>query len=80
MKRFYQAAAVTAAGDGFAVTLDGKPVRTPAKAALIVPSRSLAAAIAAEWNGQGETIDLPSLALTRIASQVILLLAWAMVR
>jgi len=71
MKRFYQAAEATQAGAGFGVALDGKPLRTPAKAELIVPSRALAEAIAAEWRGQGEEIRLATLPLTRVASTAI---------
>jgi len=69
MRRFYKRAeAVASESGGFHVTLDGKPVRTPAKLPLVVPSRSLAEAIAEEWLAQGETVDLRSLELTRLAS------------
>ena len=68
MKRFYENVTVLAEGDGFGVRLDGKPLRTPAKAALVLPSRALADAIAAEWRGQGVTVKLSELPLTRLAS------------
>ena len=68
MKRFYQAAEVTSAGGGYGVALDGKPLRTPAKVELVVPSRALAEAIAAEWRDQGEEIKLDALPLTRLTS------------
>ena len=72
MKRFYRMATVeAAAGGGFAVTLDGKPLRTPAKAPLILPSRALAQAIAAEWNAQGEKIARATLPLTGLASAAV---------
>ena len=71
MKRFYKLADAAAAGAGYGVTLDGKPLRTPAKAELIVPSRALAEAIADEWRAQGEDIKLDALPLTRIASTAI---------
>ena len=71
MKRFYQSAEVAAAGTGFGVQLDGKPLRTPAKAELVVPTRALAEAIAAEWRGQGDEIKLDTLPLTRIASTAL---------
>lgn len=75
MKKFYRAAnAVTIAG-GHSIQLDDKPLKTPAKAALVVPSRALAAAIAAEWHAQGEDIDLGRLPLTRLASTAIDLVA-----
>jgi chaperone required for assembly of F1-ATPase len=60
---------------GHGVTLDGKPLRTPAKAPLVVPSRALAEAIAAEWQDQGADISVPSMPLTRLASAAIDLVA-----
>jgi len=71
MKRFYAEVGVVAAEGGFGVSLDGKPLRTPAKAPLAVPSRSLAEAIAEEWRGQGSDIRLGDLPLTRLASTAI---------
>ena len=56
MKRFYKETAVDAGDGGFRVLLDGKPMRTPAKAVLVTPTQALAEAIAAEWRrgaGQG---------------------------
>lgn len=50
MKRFYEAASVDQRGEGgFAVLLDGHEVKTPAKAALRLPAKALAEAIAEEW-------------------------------
>ncbi|EJN08398.1 chaperone required for the assembly of F1-ATPase [Bradyrhizobium sp. YR681] len=70
-KRFYKEAGVTEAEGGFAITLDGKPIRTPSGRQVIIPSRALAAAVAAEWAAQGETIDPMTMALTRIANSVV---------
>lgn len=75
MKRFYKNAAVAPVAGGFTVALDGKPVRTPAKAPLIVPSRALADAIAEEWQRQGDTIVTALLPLTRLTSTAIDLVA-----
>ena len=55
--RFYKAASVIAAEGGFAVALDGKPIRTPGKNALVAPNRELAEAMAVEWNAQGKSIE-----------------------
>ena len=71
MKRFYKEAKVTAAGDEFGVQLDGKPLLTPGKRALRVPSRALAEAIAAEWQGQGVTVKPLELPLTRLVSTAL---------
>lgn len=75
-KRFYKTASTdaTASGAGaarFRILLDGRPVRTPAKAELQVPTRALADAIAAEWEAQGTTIDPATMPLTRIANSTI---------
>jgi chaperone required for assembly of F1-ATPase len=75
MKRFYEDVAVVADEGGFAVRLDRKALRTPAKAPLILPTRALAEAIAAEWRGQGVTVKLTDLPLTRLASTGIDLVA-----
>lgn len=72
-KRFYErATASDAAGEGgFAVLLDGKQVRTPARRLLAAPSRVLAQAIADEWNAQADVIDPARMPLTRLANAVI---------
>ena len=70
MKRFYKDATDT--GDGpFGVALDGRPLRTPARVPLAVPTRSLAEAIAGEWQAQGEKIDPRSLPLSGFANAAI---------
>lgn len=72
MKRFY--AEVTTAlveGGGFSVLLDGRPVRTPARAVLAVPSEPLAQAIAAEWRAQGEEVQPDGMRLMRLATTAL---------
>ncbi len=51
--------------------LDGKPVRTPARRLLAVPTPELAAALAAEWEAQSEVIDPAKMPLTRLANAII---------
>ena len=58
-------------GGGYGVLLDGKPVRTPAKALLALPTRALAEAVAGEWEAQPEHIDPAAMPLTRLANSVI---------
>jgi chaperone required for assembly of F1-ATPase len=53
MKRFWNQAACVAEDDGFAIHLDGKPVRLPTGAALRVATRDLGEALAAEWQAAG---------------------------
>jgi chaperone required for assembly of F1-ATPase len=70
-KRFYkQAHAVEAAG-GFALLLDGKSARTPARKPLVVPTHALAEAIAAEWARQEGEIDPATMPLTRLVNLAI---------
>ena len=64
-------AAVVSDSGGHAVTLDGKPVRTPARRLLAAPTAALAAALAAEWQAQRETIDPAAMPLTRLANAII---------
>lgn len=71
MKRFYRKATVAPVAEGFTVLLDGKTLRTPAKNELIVASRALAEAIAAEWQGQEATVKPLALPLTRLVSTAI---------
>lgn len=71
-KRFYASAETKdEAGGGASLRLDGKPVRTPGKKPLILPTRALAEAIADEWRGQGERIDPETMPLTKLANSVI---------
>ena len=70
-KRFYKEAGVAEAEGGFAITLDGKPIRTPSGRQVVIPSRALADAVAAEWAAQGETINPMTMPLTRIANSVV---------
>jgi chaperone required for assembly of F1-ATPase len=70
-KRFYATAGVASAPDGFAVTLDDKPVRTPSRRALVAPTREIAEAIAAEWAAQNDIINPMTMPLTRLANSVI---------
>jgi chaperone required for assembly of F1-ATPase len=73
MKRFYKDTAVDAGDGGYRVLLDGKPMRTPAKAVLVTPTRALAQAIAAEWQEVPEKaeINVAHLRLTRLAATAL---------
>ena len=70
MKRFYKDTGIDEGEGGFRVLLDGKPMRTPAKAVLVVPTRALAEAIAAEWAAVPEKAEINAahLPLTRLAA------------
>ena len=71
MKRFYKQASIAEDAGAYAILLDGRPVRTPARAPLAVPSQALAQAIAAEWDAQGEKIEPRSMPLTGLANAAI---------
>ena len=70
-KRFWNEATARPIGDGWGVWLDARQVRTPAKAALIVPTEALAQGIAAEWQAQEGAIDPLKMPLTRAANAAI---------
>lgn len=71
IKRFYKAAGSAAQDDGFAVTLDGRFVRTPAGTPLHLPSAALAEAVAAEWQGQGDHVEPTSMPLMQLAATAL---------
>ena len=70
-KRFYKEVGVAEAEGGFAITLDGKAIRTPSGRQVIIPALVLADAVAAEWADQKETINPMTMPLTRIANSVV---------
>ncbi len=70
-KRFWKEAAVVSNDAGFSVELDSRPVRTPAKSPLSVPTEAMASAIAAEWQAQGEKINPETMPFTRSANAAI---------
>jgi len=71
MKRFWTSATVEAEGDGFTVKLDGRPIRTPGRVPLVVPTLALAEAMAEEWAACGETVDPRTMPLTGLANAAI---------
>ncbi len=68
MKRFWTDVAIDA---DRVVTLDGKPVRTPGRRPLVLPTGALAEAVADEWRAVGETIDPRTMPLTGLANAAI---------
>lgn len=71
MKRFWTAVSVEAEGEGWGIRLDARPVRTPARVSLVVPSEALAQVIAGEWSNVGEDIDPRAMPLTGLANAAI---------
>lgn len=70
-KVFWTEACVADEGAGFGIRLDGRPVRTPAKQPLTLPTRALAEAVAAEWSAQDKTVDPATMPATRAANAAI---------
>lgn len=70
-KQFWKEATARAVEGGFAVFLDGRGVKTPAKRALVVPTEAMARAIAAEWDAQGDKIDPATMPVTRSANAAL---------
>ena len=71
MKRFYDQVETVVEGRAIAVTLDGKPVRTPGRHGLGMPTMALADAVANEWQAQGDEIQPRDMPLTQFANTAI---------
>ena len=71
MKRFWKEVGIERAGDGWAIRLDGRAVRTPARAELIVPTEALAEGVAEEWRSVEGDIDPRAMPLTGLANAAI---------
>lgn len=71
MKRVYKEASTHPVEGGFGISLDGKPLRTPAGAPLILPKAALAEAVAEEWRSQGGTVKPHTMPLMRLVSTAI---------
>ncbi len=67
LKRFWEAVHVVEAGGGYTVTLDKRPLKTPLKRPLIVPTKALAAEIAAEWQAVEGKVDHATMPYTQFA-------------
>jgi chaperone required for assembly of F1-ATPase len=72
MKRFYKSVSVTAERG---IMLDARPVRTPRKALLALPTNALAEAIAEEWRAQDVEIKPETMRLSGLANAAIDLIA-----
>jgi chaperone required for assembly of F1-ATPase len=70
-RRFYKFATVAPVGGGWGILLDGKPLRSPAKRAFVLPTEALATAIAEEWQAQGDRIVPQSMPLMQFAATAI---------
>lgn len=71
MKRFYKTVAITRQGAGFSINLDGRAVKTPAKALLTLPTQALAEAVQREWEAQEEDVKPDAMPFTQLANTAI---------
>jgi len=70
-KRFWTSAAVIESDGGYQIELDGRPVRTPGKLPLVLPTRAMAEAVAAEWDAQEGEIKPLTMPVTRSANSAV---------
>lgn len=70
-KRFWKEVSVHPAEGGFGIHLDARPVRTPAKALMVLPTRAMAEDIAEEWRAAEKVIDPRKMPVTRAANAAI---------
>jgi chaperone required for assembly of F1-ATPase len=70
-KRFYEQASVAPAEAGFAVLLDGRPVKTPARRPVVLPTEAAARLVADEFDAQAEVVDPTTMPVTRIVNTAI---------
>lgn len=67
-RRFYQSVGVATADHGYSVLLDDRPLLTPGRNKLILPTEPLAEAVGDEWDAQEKTIDPMTMPMTRLAN------------
>ncbi len=70
-KRFYAQVDLNVVDGGYAIELDGKPVKTPSRALLCISSKPLAKAVVAEWEAQETEIDPETMLLTKLANTAL---------
>ncbi|MCO5066117.1 MAG: ATPase [Rhizobiaceae bacterium] len=70
-KRFYKSVALAEENGGVAVHLDGRQVRTPGRAAVILPNAEAARLVADEFDAQANEIDPVSMPVTRLVNTAI---------
>lgn len=71
MKRFWTDAEAVEEAGGWAIFLDSRPLRTPARASLLLPSRRLADAIVEEWRRSPDDVNPREMPLTGLANAAV---------
>lgn len=70
-RRFYKEVSVEAAEGGWRILLDGRSLKTPGRADVVLPTRALGEAVAEEWRRQGDRIDPRAMPLTKLANTAL---------
>ena len=70
-RRFWKAVAVREVEGGWEVALDERPLRTPFKSALLVPTSAMADELAREWDAVGDRVDPRTMPWTRSANSAV---------
>lgn len=70
-KRFWKEATIEQTEEGFGILLDARPVKTPAKRRLVVPTQGFALKIASEWDAQEGQINPLSMPFTQSANAAV---------
>jgi chaperone required for assembly of F1-ATPase len=71
MRRFWKEVTLEPSTFGHAVRLDGRPVKTPTRNELALPTKRLADAVATEWEAVEKTIDPAQMPMTGFANAAI---------
>lgn len=71
IRRFWTGSEVVEADAGFTVRLDGREIRSPGRALLVLPTRAYAEAMRAEWDAQDDRVRPETMPLTRSANSAI---------
>ena len=70
-KRFWTDVTVSEREAGYTIALDNRPVRTPGKFELILPTRDMAEKVADEWRAVDKVVDPTAMHWTRSANSAI---------
>jgi chaperone required for assembly of F1-ATPase len=70
-KKFYEQVSVGEAEGGFSILLDGRPIKSPSRKTIVVPSRAIADVMVQEWSSQRDVIDPMTMPMTRLANSVV---------
>jgi chaperone required for assembly of F1-ATPase len=71
VKRFWTEARAVEAEGGWSIMLDGRPLKTPARALLVLPKATLSDTVVQEWNAAPETVDPRAMPMTGLANAAV---------